>query len=436
MKTTFKAWLLAITVSAAMLFTSGCTPPNDVGEDVLPGDDIVTGHYVDTFTIHMATLPEANNTTEDAARSLIGNYVDEQFGHIFTESYFQVRIVGSNLVFGEDPANLVLDSIVLSLDLTDFYGRFSDPVELEIFEIKQDFPIDSAFDNNTVLVMDTSYDYANGATIDFSQLNGFLDFVRFRLDDSLGRKILFADTDSLATNTVFTDFFKGLAIRSKPVNQSISREPGGVFQWDPTSSVSEVILYYKDTTTAKEYGFDISQLSDRYHRIIRTDIDGRLYEQILADSTLDQPPYGAIQAGSLVNLFVGIPEMENLDPAGINSAELILPLDPDFFGSDDRFSPPNQVVVFVSNEEGTGIDSAAFISSSATYDPVNQRYVVPLTNNLQNILADRLPGSGFIIVPDESAITVNRAIFAGPGHPNIDLHPKFRVVYTSIPGGG
>lgn len=435
MKTTFKAWLLPILVTAAMLFTTGCTPPNDVGEDVLPDEDIVTGNYVDTFSINFRTIPEANNTTEDAARSLIGNYVDEEFGHIFTESYFQVRIVGSNLVFGEDPSKLALDSIVLSLDLTDFYGRFNDPVELEIFEIEQDFPIDSALDNQTILAIDDSYDYANGATIDFSQLNGFLDFVRFRLDDSLGRKLLFASTDSLATNTIFTDYLKGLCIRSKPVNQSISREPGAVYQWDPTSSVSEVILYYKDTTTAKEYGFDISQLSDRYHRIIRTDLAGRLYERILDDSLIAQPEYGAIQAGSLVNLFVGIPGMKNLDPAGINRAELILNVDPDFFGSDDRFSPPAQIVVFNSNAEGTGIDSAAFISSSASYDPVEQRYVVPLTNNLQNILAGRLESTGFIIVPDESAITVNRAIIAGPGHPNIDLQPKFRVVYTTIPGG-
>ncbi len=436
MKTTCRAWLLAITVTAAVLFSFRCTPPNDVGKDIIPDDEIVIGNYVDTFTITFTTLPEVKITTEDASRSLIGNYVDEEFGHIYAESYFQVRIVGSNLVFGENPANLVLDSIVLSLDLTDFYGRFNDPVELEIFEIKQDFPVDSALDNNTVLAIDSSYDYANGATIDFSQLNGFLDFVRFRLDDSLGRKLLFASTDSLATNTIFTDFFKGLCIRSKSVNQSISREPGGIFQWDPTSSVSEVILYYKDTTSSKEYGFDISQFSDRYHRVIRTDVNGRLFEQILQDTVLSQPPYGAIQAGSLVNLFVGIPGMKNLDPAGINSALLILPLDPNFFGSDGRFEPPNQIFVYVANAEGTGIDSTAFIPRSATYDPVNQRYVVPVTNNLQNILADRLPDSGFIIVPGESSITVNRAIFAGPGHPNIDLHPKLQVVFTSIPGGG
>ena len=434
MKTTFKAWLLAITLPAAMLFTSGCSDPNDVGVDVLPDDDIVTGHYVDTFSIHFRTITETDFSTEDAARSLIGNYVDEEFGPIFTESYFQPRIVGSNLVFGEE-GNLTLDSIVLSLDLTDFYGRFNDPVELEIFEITQDFPIDSSLNNLTVLTMDTSYDYANGATIDFSQLTGFLDFVRFRLDDSLGRRLLFAPTDSLATNSVFNDFFKGLAIRSKPINQSISREPGGIFQWDPTSSLSELILYYKDTTAAQEYAFDISQLSERYHRIIRSDINGRLFEQILADTVMDQPPYGAIQAGTQVNLYVGVPGMKDLDPAGINRAELILPLDPDFFGSDGRFSPPDQIVVFISNEQGTGIDSSAIVSSSATYDAARQRYVVPLTNNLQNILADRVPGSGFIIVPDESVISVNRAIFAGPGHPNPDLHPSFRVVYTTIPGG-
>ncbi len=434
MKTTFKAWLLAIILPAAMLFTSGCTDPNDVGSEVLPDDDVVTGNFVDTFTINFRTIPIAETFTEDASRSLIGNYVDEEFGHIFAESFFQVRIVGSNLVFG-DAADLSVDSVVLSLDLTDFYGRFNDPVELEIFEITQDFPIDSILNNTTVVDVDDTYDYANGATLDFSQLSGFLDFVSFRLDDSLGRKLLFAPIDSLATNSVFTSFFKGLAIRSKPVDQSISREPGGIFQWDPTSSITELTLYYTDTAGPQEYTFDISALSERYHRIIRTDVSGRLYEQILADTVLDQPPFGAISSGNENHLFVGVPGMKDLDPAGINRAELVLPLDPDYFGSGGRFDPPGQVVIFISNLDGTGIDSSAVVSSSATYDPASQEYVVPLTNNLQTILADRANGVGFIVVPDENAVTVNRAVFAGPGHPNPDLHPKFRVTYTTIPGG-
>lgn len=437
MKTSNKAWLLATLVTAAMLFASGCTDPNNVGEDVLPGDDLVTGNYSDTFSIEFRTIPAANEVvTEDANRSVIGNYIDEEFGHLFAESYLQPRIVGSNLIFSEDQTNLTLDSIVLTLDLTTFYGRFNSPMELEVFEVTQDFPIDSTFGNSTFVNFDSSYDYANGAEIDFSSLNGFLDFVSFRLDDSIGRKLLFAPTDSLVSNSVFSDYFKGLFIRSKAVNPNQSREPGGIFQFDPTSSITELKLYYKDTTTAKEYAFDISNLSERYHRFRRNDLNGRLLEQIFNDSAILDPPYGALQAGNMVKLFVGIPGMQDLDPAGINRAELILPIDPDFLGSDDRFDPPAQVFVFVSNEDGTSEDTTNVISSAASYDPVLQRYVIPLTNNLQNILANRLPGSGFIIVPDDAGTTVNRAIMAGPSHPNPDLAPRFRVIYTSIPGGG
>jgi len=435
LKTSNKAWLLATIVTAAMLFASGCTDPNNVGEDVLPGDDLVTGNYSDTFSLEFRTIPAGNDVkTEDENRSVIGNYIDEEFGHIFAESYLQPRIVGSNLVFSEDPNDLTLDSIVLTLDLTSFYGRFNSPMDLEIFEVTQDFPIDSTFGNSTFVNFDSTFDLANGAKIDFSSLNGFLDFVSFRLDDSLGRKLLYAPTDSLVTNAVFADFFKGLFIRSKPVNPNTSREPGGIFQFDPTSSVTELKLYYQDSSGAKDYTFDISNLSERYHRFRRADINGRLLDRIFMDSNISDPEFGAIQAGRMVKLFVGIPSLETLDPAGINRAELILPVDPAFLGSQDRFDPPSQVFVFVSNEEGTAEDTTNVISSAASYDPVLQRYVIPLTNNLQNILADRLPGTGFIIIPDDVTTTVNRAILAGPSHPT--LTPKFRVVYTSIPGGG
>lgn len=417
-----------------MLIFTSCTPPNDVGKDVLPGDDYISGQYVDTFSIRMKTILIDSVQTDKRDPALLGNYVDEEFGHIFAESYFQTRITGTNLQFGDDPANLSLDSVVLRLDLSGFYGRYNDVLPLEVFEVTEEFPEDGLLSSVSTLSFDDTYDHANGYEIDFSGLTGFLDFIDIRLDDSLGRKILYAPTDSLINNVVYSAFFNGLMVRTKPVDQSLSREPGGIFRVDLDGNNSFLTLHYKDTTEAKSYSFDISSVSERYFRITRNDFQGRLLDMAIADSLDPAAPYMGIQAGGLVNLFVGVEGLMDIDPAGINKAELILPVDTTFFGSDDRFQPPAGIAIYIANESGNAPLDVTSIASTSAYNPATASYNISLTNNLQNILAGRLPDNGFLIVPSDQSTTVNRAVIAGPGHPF--LQPKFRVVYTTLPGGG
>ena len=417
-----------------MLIFTSCTPPNDVGKDVLPGDDFITGQYVDTFQIRMKTILIDSVQTDKRDPALLGNYVDEEFGHLFAETYFQTRITGSNLKFGDDPSKLSVDSVVLRLDLTGFYGRYNDVLPLDIFAVTEEFPEDDMQSSVSVLNYDASYDYANGYEIDFSALPGFLDFIDIRLDDSLGRKLLFADTDSLINNVVFSSFFNGLVVRSKPADQSTSREPGAIFRLDLDGGNTFLTLHYKDSTEAKSYGFDVNSVSERFFRITRNDYQGRLLDMAIADSLQATAPYGAIQAGGLVNLYVGVSGLMDIDPAGINRAELILPVDTTFFGSGNRFQPPAGVAIYIANESGNAPEDPNVIASTATFNPATNSYSISLTNNLQNILAGRLPDNGFIIVPSDQSTTVNRAVIAGPGHPF--LQPKFRVVYTTLPGGG
>lgn len=426
------AWLWVMGITTAMLFFTACTSPNDAGIEVLPDDDLVSGQFVDTFSIEMSTLTVDSVLTERLTRNLVGNYVDEELGWIFAETYVQPRLTGSNLVFGNNPADLELDSIVLRLDLTGFYGRYNDPVPLEILEIKEDFPTNRTLTSKDALLVDDTYDYAAGYEIDFSALPGFLDFIDIRLDDSLGRKLLFADPDSLLNNSTFVDFFKGLCIRSKPVSQSTSREPGGIFTWDPTSTNSRLTLYYRDSMVVKSVVFDINLNSERFHRVTRTDFSSRLLQQAINESGDPDGQYAAVQAGALLKTFVKIPHLKSIDPAGINKAELILKVDPNFLGSGKRFAPPGKVFLFVANEDGTAELDVSSVISTGDYDPVTHEYKIPLTNNLQTILSGRLPDNGFIIVPGENGVTMNRAVLAGPGHPL--LAPKLRVIYTTLPG--
>jgi Domain of unknown function (DUF4270) len=416
---------------AMLFFLAACTSPNDAGRDVLPHDTDIKGYYVDSFGIQMRTILIDTTETYRLSRNLFGNYVDDQFGHLFAETYVQSRITGSNLVFGADTAKLTLDSLVLTIDLVNFYGRYSDPIPLQIFEITDTWPTDSSLDSRASLIADTSHDLANGYRIDFSQLPGFYDQISIRLDDALGNKLLKADRSNLVSNTTFTNFFKGLLIRSKPVSQTISREPGGIFAMDPRSLKSFIKLHYKDTTSVKEVTFAINDNCERFHRISRSNFAGRLLDDVVNEPSLN-PTYGCVQAGALANLYVGFPSIKSLDPAIINQATLVLHVDPALDGSIDRFDPPSEIFLLVAADNKRDAVNENVINSTATYNKGTHEYRIPMTNTLQQVLAGDINNNGFIIVPGENGITMNRAVFGGPNHPT--LKPRLEVIYTTVPG--
>jgi Domain of unknown function (DUF4270) len=423
------AWLLSASTMAMLLLLAACTSPNDAGRDVLPQDDEIQGHYVDTFSIEMKTLLIDTTQTYNLSRNLFGNYVDEQFGHIFAETYIQTRVQGSNLTFGADPNLLTLDSIVLTLDLVDFYGRYNDPIPLEIFEITETFPSDSSLNSRSTLAADMTVDLADGYQVDFSQLAGFYDQISIRLNDSLGKKILFANPTNLASNTAFTGFFKGLLIRSKAVSQANSREPGGIFAFDPRGGKSFLKIYYKDNNAPKNYTFAINDNCQRFHNITRTDVTGRLLDQ--AATSTSSPLYGCVESGALVKLYLGMPSVKSLDPAIINRATLVLHVDPAFDGSIGRFDPPSEVFLLVADATKKNAANPNVINSTAPYEKNTHEYRIPMTKTLQQILSGALGNDGFIIVPGENGVTLNRAVFGGPGHPT--LKPRLEVVYTDVP---
>ena len=425
------AWLLSVTTAAMLLFQTACTSPNDAGEEVLPQDENITGHYLDTFGIYMKTLRIDSVQTYKLSRCHFGNYYDDQFGHIFAETYIQPRVAGSNLTFGADPAKLSLDSIVLTLDLAGFYGRYDDPLPLNIFEITEAFPTDSSLYSQSRLDSDSTYDLSRGYKVDFSGRAGFFDFIGIRLDDSLGRKLLYANPTDLASNDAFTAFFKGLRILTQSASLGTTREPGGVFAFDPRSEKSFLTLHYKDSTATKKYVFPINANSERFHHIERNDAAGKLIDQVVNAPMDLNTTYGCVEAGALVQLYVGIPWMKSLDPAIINRATLVLKIDQQYFGSLERFDPPSELYLFVSDSTHSKPENYNVINSTGSYNKATYEYRIPMTNTLQQILKGTLSDEGFILVPGENGITLNRVVLGGPGHPT--LSPRLEVIYTSLP---
>lgn len=420
-------------LASVLIAVTSCKDPDGSGKDILPPDDYIEGVFIDTFNVVLRPIWLDSAYTQNRSQALLGQILDPEFGTITATSYSQWRMQGADLLFGSDPSKLVLDSIVLSLDLNEFYGRYDDPLNLEVYEITENLAYRDSLWSNSHVSFDSTYNFAAGKQINFQGRSGFFDWIDIRLDDSLGRKLLYAPVDSLKTNASLMNYFSGLAVRAT-VDGFPSREPGGIFYMDLRSAKSGLMLYYHDSTAAKQYEFIVSDESQRFHSVRRSNFTDKLFWQNYIDSTNPYPAYAFLQSAAMIKMKVDIPGLTNLGPILVNRAELLLNEDPQYRGSENRFIPVEQIFIFIADSTGKKeLDETTSITNS-TYSNSLQRYTIPMTNTVMQVANGTIDNHGFIIVPNLNGITVNRSVVAGSGHPNPELRPKLKVIYTTLPG--
>ena len=421
--------LLAIFFVTALFFFQACEDPNDTGLGVLGDGDLINAEYTE-LTLTAKTLRKEEVSTGNLSRTMLGNYVDPEFGRVSGGSFLQFRTTLENLNFGDASVN-TLDSIVLVLDLAEVYGRYNDPQTLEVFEVSELLSSDSAYQSNSVIDFDSSLELSSNYKINLS--SSTLSEVRIPLDASLGEKLLTADSLFLATPDTFVTFFYGLYVRTQPIGL-INKEPGGIFFLDMLSGNTKLEMHYSSDTATHSYDFEIDDdQSVRFSKIERTEFEDKLLGLETADTTITDPEYLFVQAGSFVSSFIKFPDVADLHPAAVNRAEIVVSVDPQFFGTGDRFTPPDRLFVFLADSTETDTESDLNFLSVGEYNSTTHEYIAPITNTTNRFMNGDLENHGIVLLPSSNGATVNRAVLGGPGHPDLDLRPKVRVVITNIP---
>ena len=433
-----KTWLYPLCVAAAMLFSIACNRvPGETGLDVLPIEDQIGIKYNDTLQVEFETQVLDRVQTGNSPWQLLGNYVDPAFGRISAKTYTQVLIPGAELDFGD---NLEFVSLRLDLDILAVYGRFDTPMKLRIYELSQ-----SISDEDSVLTSDhpdlktRGGELSGNFEVDFSDANTFSD-LRIPLNKSLGERILFADSTQLFNNDAFTQFFKGLVIESDDVGFT-SREPGAMYNLFMNSGASSLTLTYMKrgddgSQVQDSLEFIINNTARKFHTIQRKNVSGLLFDEyaLSPNPPNNEALYEFLQAGTLVRTFVNIPGLSDFPQIGVNRAELMLRVDQTFFGSANRYSPPETILFFLADADKDMLrddDGRPTIFASGNFNPDSAAYILNMTTQAQLVISERRENNGFILMPDDSSNSLNRAVFGGVDHPI--LKPVFKLTYTELP---
>ena len=214
-----------------------------------------------------------------------------------------------------------------------------------------------------------------------------------------------------------------------------AREPGAVFYAFLESAQSGLVMEYEDCDTngnceQKRFTFTMSSAANKFHRLERSDYQTRLMGSALAAS---DHRYEFMQSSLMIRNYLRFPHLKNIGLVGVNKAEFILRVDPVFLGSADRYQPPGQIRVLLADEKGDFLrtdEGERIINNVVSFDEDENAYVFPLTGYVQQALSGRIANNGLILEPADTANTLNRAIFGGVLHP--ELNPELRIFYTKL----
>lgn len=421
----------------------GCKEKNTPGLEIQPPSDKLGLIYTDTITVVSYTVNENRIRTDETFFNLLGSYVDPVFGLAEASFCTQFLLPVPNLDFG-NPSNLQLDSMVLSLAYSGYYGN-TDPQTFKVYELAQSISnSDVYYSNDTIqyhpIEIGAIYNHIPNTT-DSINIGGSNQApqLRIKLKNSFAQKFINASGGSdYSSNEAFTSFFKGIYI--KPDNVHVLGK-GGIFYFQLLSNFSKLTLYYTNTSTniSSSQDFVINELSARFN-IFNQDyntINNSPIVSALNDSLIGkQKVY--VQSMGGVKTKIYFPFIKNLVANGnvlINQAQLVLSLNEENTVT-SQYAPHSKLTLAAAREDGTNaiiidqIEGDSYFGG--TFNANTKEYHFNITRHLQRILNGQVAEDfGLFILPSGGAVNANRTVLYGSDkeHPK---RLKLILTYTKL----
>lgn len=426
-----------------ILYSSCSKPPGKIGAVIQPEQSQLDVFYFETNEVFAYSTPDTALRTDEISKNILGSVMDPVFGSSVAGIYSQFKLSSFGQDFGPNP---VLDSLILQLLYTgNTYGDSSTPLVVHAYEMLEDIDFLEEYYSNTVIPV-ASTDYGNFQFVprptDSVYIVGdtLAPMLRINLSDAntdLGYKFLNADSVVLATDTAFTDFFKGLYFVTEPVSEGGSMSYFNLISGNVNSS-KMIMYYHNDTVDSLSFNFVINQFTPRFNKYEHnfTMADNEFKAQVVdGDTSLGlQKFYTKGIAG--VRSIVRLPDLRktnDLDIIAINEAKLVFSgyESPPFNGA-----PPKLALVEIQDNEtykplidefeGTNYFDGSYNSSA-------NNYTFRITRHVQSLISDTTkPNRGLYMFVRSSSVVPERFIFNGNQASDTASLFRLEIIYTQL----
>jgi hypothetical protein len=433
-----KASLLSVVV----LSLTNCKKEDNFIGSELQKEDLGV-NKLSNFSIVTYTKEADSLRADELSTATLGSMNDPDVGKTESSFYTQLRLPVDNVDFAGSGSltDIVLDSVVLSLEYKDYYGSL-DPQNFEVMEVTEDFYLDSAYYNGksfatnpTNLVVPGSRTQIPDPTSSvFTATDSFPAQLRLKLDNSFGQKIIDESGNStLSDNQNFLQFLKGIEVKVNNPGQASNQ--GAILLLDLISLNSSVTLYYRDTASKDTLTFNLLMNTNcaRVNKNVH-DYSGTLIPSQLADSTLGSSVV-FVQGLDGLKTEIEFTDVMKLKDSNIiiNKAVLKMPVD-NTAGND--FEPIEQLLI-VRNENNLKyllLDQTMFAGQvgldnvGGQWNEDDSQYEFVITRYLNNLLNGNFPNNRLTLETISAMVTPNRSVFYG--HNSAVRKPELTITYT------
>ena len=431
----------AIWVSVFIFALSCKKGDNFIGSE-LQNEDINVSQLTN-FTINTYTKEADSLKADELSVSTLGSMKDAELGKTESSFFTQLRLPVENVDFtsGGSLSDIVLDSIVLTLEYFDHYGNL-DAQTFEVYEVSDNIDIDSTYYNGTTftnagtnlvesgkgtLTPNPTSKVFNGTDTVSAQL-------RLKLDNSFGQLILNESGNAtLSNNTSFAQFLKGIEVKVN--NPGQANGSGAILLFNLISANSNVTLYYRNTVTSDTLSFNLLMNTNCARVNLNThDYTGTMVAPQLLDSTLGITEV-YVQGLKGLKTQIELTDIMNLKDSNIiiNKAVLTMPVNT---AGSSTFEPIEQMLI-VRNEDGekyllpdqTQFSGLAGLQNvGGAYSEDDEQYEFIITRYVNAVLTGLIPNNTLTLETITAMVTPNRSVLYGSG--SLVAQPQLTITYT------
>ena len=422
------------------IFLTSCkNQSSEIGLDLI--DDHMGTDFTDTITLQAYSFLEDTINTTNMSANILGHISDPVFGNSEAGIFTQIALAGAAVNFGSNP---IIDSVVLTLQLSGYYGDTNSAVGIRVHTLTEDLNSEERYYQNSAVAYDptplnysmTNYTLKPNTTVvvDTGVYNAHL---RVRLSQQFGQALLNHQDD---LNNNIQNYLKGLYIGA--ISHTGNR--GYMLITNLTSSLSGITLYYhNDSVQSMRYTLPcndkcvrFTQISHQYNASTSNDFVQEVLQnqQSLGNKVL------YIQGGGGVKTRITFPYLEDAfehigNRVVIHRAELVI----------TNMDPHEQFLIQPSNLSLQGIgksdsglrflpDDDYYTTSSyfgGIYDAKTHEYRFRITRYVQQLILDQNDWSNSVyLIVRGSAVRPHRLVFDGTD-PASPTRLRLEIAYST-----
>ena len=422
MKDHSKAYLLI----ALVIFISACKKDwNELGSQLIIQEELKP-ISLDDQTLELSLVKEDSLSTLNRPTFFIGSINEAIYGQTQAGVYSELSLPSSNVNFGSFAQ---VDSLVLSLDVSGYYGDTLSPIFFRVNEMLESIETTTldqdGQDSTTSIYSSNQFEY------DIEQLGekellfspSINDEIRIPMSLDLGQHFLDSDPENFINNEAFQAFFKGLYVSCDP-----STTMGLLLELSVSQNSKLSLYYHTDETDSLSYDFEIDNNADKmtyWHHTHSSDI-----ELLIGAENIST---GFVQGSVGLRTYIDMPYLSTLKDSFfvIHKAELILPYIST--ENDEIYTPPAALGLAVVNSDGKlevlnedqNIQGSSYFDGSI--DQVNKTYTFNIARYVQKVIAEENYSSRLALYVPTSVSQPERVMIGSNGLDGTSMEIKLNV---------